>query len=222
MADNPETPAHPDHIIGLSSPVTILDKDYDFLEACPDILKLRNHRENNPPPRPAPSATKKTKQTVAESTLSSPVNSQTQRSNSRASSHQPNQRSNSRASSHQPNRRAASPTNSSVSNLSTNSDTPWKEKLQILQQQIEDNKINAQAQKEEARLSSNIDKQQLRDHNQRITEQFAIAQQKNIEFGRELNQKQLDLDAARIEAKLSIKKKEDLLLIEHKQREKEL
>jgi hypothetical protein len=115
------SPAHPDHITGLLSPVTILDKDYDFLEACLEIIKLRNHKENNPSPKLSPSTTKKTKQLVAESTFSSPVPSQTQRSNSRASSRQSNQR-------------AASPTNSTISNLSTNSAIPWKEKLQILRQ----------------------------------------------------------------------------------------
>jgi hypothetical protein len=79
-------------------------------------------------------------QTVLESTLSSPVNSQTQRSNSRALSHRPN-------------RRAASPTTSSASNFSKYSDNPWKNKIKSLQQQIEDSKKYAQEQEEQARLN---------------------------------------------------------------------
>ena len=85
--------------------------------------------------------------------------------------------------------------------------------------------MHAQAQEEQARLNS-IGKQKLSDHNQQIAEQVAMEQQRNSEFDIEIKQmkikQQLDLDAARIEAELSIKKKEELLLIEHNQREEEL
>ena len=197
--------------------MTILDKDYDFMEACLEIIRLRNHKENNPSPKLSPSATKATKQLVSESNLSSPAPSQTHRSNSRASSRQSNPR-------------AASPTNSTISNLSTNSAIPWKEKLQILRQKIEDNRKLSLAQKEEARLNNHADKQQyeeqceqqLRENNQRIKEKFAVAHQKNVEFGKELHQKQLDLDTAREAAELSIKKNKELALIEQNQREEEL
>ena len=54
------SPAHPNHTIGLLSPVTILDKDYDYMEACLDIINRRNYKENHPSPRLSSSATKKT------------------------------------------------------------------------------------------------------------------------------------------------------------------
>ena len=52
------SPAHPNHTIGLLSPVTILDKDYDYMEACLDIINRRNYKENHPSPRLSSSATK--------------------------------------------------------------------------------------------------------------------------------------------------------------------
>ena len=58
------SPAHPNHTVGLMSPVTILDKDYDFMEACLEIVNKRNYRENNP------SAAKR--QIVSETSFSSP------------------------------------------------------------------------------------------------------------------------------------------------------
>ncbi len=58
------SPAAKGHIIGLISPVTVLEKDYDFFNACMEILKLRVYRENNPFPKPGPSTSKKSKQVV--------------------------------------------------------------------------------------------------------------------------------------------------------------
>ena len=68
------SPAHSDYISGLMSPVTILEKDYDFMEACLEVVNRRNLRENNPTPTDSPSAAKKP--TVSEKSFSSPPHPQ--------------------------------------------------------------------------------------------------------------------------------------------------
>ena len=77
------SPAHPNHTEGLMSPVDILNKDFAYVEACLEIINERNHRENNPSPRPSSSAPKKKegpKKVVSESSLFSPSQSQPRRS----------------------------------------------------------------------------------------------------------------------------------------------
>ena len=86
-------------------------------------------------------------------------------------------------------------------------------------------KNNKQAieQKEQARLDKLV-QQKLHDHNKKIEERITTEQQQNEEYRKEMEQsklkQQLELNAAK-EAELSSKRKEEHLLKEHKQREKD-
>ena len=55
-----------------------------------------------------------------------------------------------------------------------------------------------------------------------MKEKFAAAHQKNVEFGKELHQKQLNLDAAKEAVELSIRQNQELTRTEQNQREEEL
>ena len=82
------SPAHPNHITGMMSLVSILDRDYDYIEACLQIINKRNYKENHPSPRSSSSAARR--QLVSETTLSSPAAlSQPRQAQSIAGSDQP-------------------------------------------------------------------------------------------------------------------------------------
>ena len=130
------SPAHPNHTIGLMSPVTILDKDYDYMEACLEIINKRNYRENHPSPRSSSSATKR--QVVSETNLSSPAPSQPR----------------------QPQSMAGSLPTSDTSTVSTNSVAHYREKLKAIKKKLEDNQKAAAAEIEEGLKRSQADKQQ--------------------------------------------------------------
>ena len=198
------SPAAKGHVIGLLSPVTVLEKDYDFFNACIEILKLRVYRENNPSPKPGPSTSKKSKQVVVESSIASPVNPQPPRSVSRASSRRPASRAISILS-----RTTSEPTPSISSNQSHN----WRETLDILQAKLEDRDKQAIKQKEQAEMEKLV-QQQMNEHNKKVEDMIAVMEQEKL-------QQELELKAAK-DAELSSRRKEEHLLEEQKQKEADL
>ena len=40
--------SNPNHLVGMMCPVVIIDRDYDYIESCLEILKSRVYKEHPP------------------------------------------------------------------------------------------------------------------------------------------------------------------------------
>jgi hypothetical protein len=191
------------------SPVSILDKDYDYIEACLEIINKINYKENHPSPRSSSSTARR--QLESETNLSSPAApSQPQQTQSMAGSIPP-------------------------SDIITSSVAHYKAKIMSIKKDLVDSRKAAAAELENAIKRNQAEKQrhiqQLRDsqkgfeittHNleveqaifqRQIKENFEadICQtkdaqhSKNKETTKELQKQQENLDAAKIAVELTVK-----------------
>ena len=49
--------SHPNHVVSMMCPMVIIDRDYDYIESCLEILKSRVYKEHHPSPTTTPGTT---------------------------------------------------------------------------------------------------------------------------------------------------------------------